>query len=158
MNAVDLVVIVLLVIGVAVGFRAGFVVEVAVILGAVVALAVAFVEYSTIRAILTQFVHTSQWVTVISYLLVFVIIWGVIIWVARKVRTVVRFLLLGFFDRLGGAVIGLLQGAILGELFLYLALHVPNHALHHAVRHSRLGPSFLHVVPYLDHLFPHIRA
>jgi membrane protein required for colicin V production len=155
-NLVDIVIIVILVAGVLTGLRQGFIVEVAVIVGAIVALGVARLEYPVVRAVLIHLIHTSKWVTAISYLIVFLVIWTVIIFIAQKIRTIVRLLFLGWADRLAGAVVGLLQGAIVVELLLYLGKRVPNKPLHHAIGHSTLAPSFLDVVPYISHLFPHL--
>lgn len=156
MNAVDVVIVGVLVLATLGGFGQGFIVEVATILGAVAALAAAKLEYGVVRNLLELAVPHSRWVTAISYLAVFLVVWAVIITVARIVRRIARLLMLGFLDRLGGAVIGLLQGALVVELLLYLGQRVPNSDLHRLIKHSRLAPSFLHVVPYIDKLFPHV--
>ncbi len=158
MNIVDILILVILLFGVLSGFRRGFIMEIALILGAVVALAVAKLEYPIVRHLLVLVAPKSPWVTVISYLIVFLVIWGVIITLARIVRKAARLLLLGFADRLGGAVIGLLQGALVVELLLHLGRRLPNHPLHHAIVHSKLAPAFVNVLPYIDRFFPHISA
>jgi membrane protein required for colicin V production len=156
MTVIDVIILALLIASMLNGFRLGFVVEVATILGAVVALGVAKLEYVDVRHVLAHLAPKSPWLTVIAYLLVFLLVWGGIMIVAYKVRFVVRLLLLGWLDRLGGAIIGLLQGLILVELLVYLGKRVPNHAIHHAVKHSLLGPSFQQVIPYIHHWFPNI--
>jgi membrane protein required for colicin V production len=156
MNAVDIVILVIVVAAVITGLRRGFIVQVAAMLGAVVALGVAKLEYADVRHLLLQVVSKSPWITVISYLLIFFVVWGAILVVARKIRSIARFLLLGWLDRLLGAVLGLLQALLVIELLLYLGKRVPNGALHHAVNHARLTPAFLHALPYISHWFPHV--
>jgi len=138
------------------GIRRGFIMEVAIILGAVVALAFAKLAYPEVRHQLAQVAAKSPWLTVISYLGVFLIIWSAILILARFARGVAYKLMLGPLDRLGGAVVGLLQSALLLELLLYLGKRVPNHALHHAIKHSKLAAPFLRFVPVVDKLFPHV--
>lgn len=130
--------------------------EVAVILGAVIALAVAKLAYPDVRHQLAQIAGKSPWLTAISYLGVFLIVWSAIMILARVARRAVRMLMLGPLDRLGGAVVGVLQSALLLELLLYLAKRVPNHTLHTVVAHSALAPAFLRFIPLVDRLFPHV--
>ncbi|HEX6507762.1 MAG TPA: hypothetical protein VF221_09040, partial [Chloroflexota bacterium] len=59
-------------------------------------------------------------------------------------------------DRLGGAIIGVIQGLIVVELLVYLARHVPNAGMRHLTSHSALATAFLHVAPSFNHVFPHI--
>jgi membrane protein required for colicin V production len=156
LNVVDVIIILGLVAGFITGFRRGFIMEVALILGAVVALAVAKLAYPDVRHQLSHVAAKSPWLSTISYLGVFLIGWAAIMILARVARRTARLLMLGTFDRLGGAVVGVLQSAILLELLLYLGKRVPNHTLHHAITHSMLGPAFLRIVPVVDRLFPHV--
>lgn len=142
--------------GLIVGFRRGFIMEVAVLMGAVIALAVAKLAYPDVRHQLAHVASKSPWLTAIAYLGVFLVVWSAIIMVARIVRKIAHLLMLGLFDRLGGAVLGVLQNALVLELLLYLGKRVPNHALHLAIKHSTLAPVFLRAVPLVDRLFPHV--
>ncbi|MGH2444089.1 MAG: CvpA family protein [Chloroflexota bacterium] len=156
MTIADIVILAVLALALIGGLRQGFVMEVASILGAVASLAIARIEYPAVRRFLAEFVHHSSWLTVVSYLLVFVVVWGVIILVARRVRWLLRVLKLGLMDRLVGGVVGLLEGILLVELMLYLGRRVPNHQVNHAVNHSVLAPNFVRIIPFLRHLFPYI--
>jgi uncharacterized membrane protein required for colicin V production len=156
LNAVDLIIIAGLLLGLGIGFRRGFIIEVAVILGAVIALAVAKLAYPDVRQQLAQVAARSPWLSAISYLGVFLIIWSAIMILARVVRRLAHLLRLGLLDRLGGAALGLLQNALVLELLLYLGKRVPSRALHVAINHSVLAPVFLRFVPLVDRLFPHV--
>lgn len=158
MNVIDILIIFVLLLAALGGFRQGFIVEVAGIVGALVAFTIAHQEYADVRSFLAHFAPHSSWLTVISYLAVFLIVWAAIILVARRIRWAIRALRLGLLDRLAGSIIGLLQGALLVELLLYLAERVPVGQLRQSVTHSTLAPTFLHFVPYLHRLFPHIGA
>lgn len=156
MTLVDIGIIVILALAVFGGFRRGFILQVAAILGALAGLGVAKAEYVDVRRLLARFAPHSPWLTVIAYLLVFLFVWGGIIVLARKIRLLARLLMLGWLDRLGGALIGLLQGLIVIELLLYMGRRVPNRPLHLAVKHSLLAPSFAQVFPLIDRWFPRI--
>jgi membrane protein required for colicin V production len=155
-SAIDIIILVLLALAAFTGFRRGFVLEIAGIFGAVVALAVARLEYADVRTFLEQFAPRSPWLTIVAYLLVFLALWGAITIVARKIRSLVRLMMLGWLDRLGGAVIGLVQGALLVELLLYFTRRVPNGDLRQLANHSALAPVFLSIMPLLNHVLPHV--
>lgn len=156
MTIIDLIIVVLLAAAAFAGFRQGFIVEAAGILGAVAALAIARLEYKDVRQVLASFAPQSSWLTVISYLLVFLVVWFAILLVARRLRWLIRLLRLGLPDRIAGAVVGFLQGALVVELLLYLGKRTPNDAIRRSIVHSVLAPTFLNLLPYLHHLFPHV--
>lgn len=154
MNGADVLILVVLVLGALQGLRQGFVIQLATIFGALIALGIARVEYHPVRQVLHGLAPHSPWLTVVSYLIVFLVVWAVIIVVARVLRRLMRLFLLGWMDRLGGMVVGILQGALLIELLLYLGKHLPNHELRHLTAHATLAPLFLDAVPYINKLFP----
>lgn len=156
MNAVDIVILAALVFGAVSGFRQGFIVEMATILGSIIALTAARIEYRPVRDFLAGMAPHSPWLTAIAYLIVFLVVWGVIVIVARIVRRLARLLLLGWADRFGGVIVGVLQGALVLELLLYLGKRVPSQELQTLVNHAKLAPIFLDVIPYLSKLFPTI--
>jgi membrane protein required for colicin V production len=154
MTWVDVAILALLALTLLAGYFRGFIFEIATILGVIVAFAVARQEYGDVRNLLSQVAGTSSWLTVISYLLVFLVVWGAIIFVARRLRGLVRMFGLGLVDRLGGAAIGFLQGVLVVELLLYLGKRVPNGSIRHAVNHATLTPTLVQLVPLLHHWFP----
>lgn len=156
MNAVDVVILAIVGLAALSGFRRGFVLEVAGLFGAFAALAIARLEYADVRSTLARFLHQSPWLTVVSYLVVFLVVWGAIIIIARKVRSLVRLMMLGWLDRLGGVMIGVVQGLVVVELLLYFARLVPNGGLRHLAHHAALAPALLSVMPLLKHAVPHV--
>jgi membrane protein required for colicin V production len=63
-------------------------------------------------------------------------------------------LLLGLFDSLGGAVIGLIKGCIFVEIALIVAVTFPSLHLVNDVNNSTLAPFFLDRLPALRHILP----
>lgn len=156
MNATDVVILATLILATLGGLRQGFILEVAFTLGSFIALWAAKHAYPTVRHLLETVAAKSPWLTVLAYLFVFLLVWAAVVTLARLTRRGARLLFLGWVDRFGGAIIGLLQGAIVVELLLYLAKRVPNHDLHMMIKHSQLAPTFVHAVPYITRLFPQV--
>lgn len=156
MNWVDLGILAVLLLGALTGLRQGFIVEVAGILGAILAFAVARAEYRPVRSALSSVLPHTSWLTTISYLIVFLVVWGAILIGARMIRMGIRMLMLGMVDRLGGAIVGVLQSALILELLLYIGKHGPSATVRSAVKQSSLAPTFLSLVPVIHHLFPNL--
>jgi membrane protein required for colicin V production len=157
MNVVDVVILAALALAILTGLRHGLLVELALILGAVIALAVARPAYAPVRdALVSIGVSKGAWLTTLSYLIVYLVVWVAIVDLARLGRRGMRLLFLGWADRLGGAVLGFLQGLIVVELLLYFGKRVPNHDLRRLIKQSQLAPTFLNLIPHLQRLFPHV--
>ncbi len=156
MNAFDGILLLFLAAFMVLGFRRGFILEVAGIFGSIAAFGVARVEYGDVRTMLEGFLPHSPWLTIVAYVFVFLLIWGAIIIVARKIRSLVHLMMLGWLDRLGGMAIGIVQGALAAELLVYLARHAPNSGLRHLETHSALGHVFVAAEPFFIHLFPSV--
>jgi membrane protein required for colicin V production len=155
-NVVDLIILVVLISATFGGYVQGFIVQVATILGVLAGLTVAHLEYLDVRRLLAQVAPGSRWLTVIAYLIVFFIVWAAIILLARRLRRIARMVALGWMDRIGGAIIGFLQGILLVELLISLGQRAPGSDLHRAIHQSALAPTFEHALPYLSGLFPHV--
>lgn len=156
MNGFDIAIFLVLALAALGGFRQGFILQVATILGAVAALGIARLEYPDVRTSLEHHLPHSPWVTVIAYVAVFLLVWAAVVILARKIRSLARLMMLGWMDRVGGAIVGLIEGALVVELLLYLARRAPHHGLRSLAAHSALAPTFLHFSPTLNHLFPHV--
>jgi len=156
MNIVDVVIVAGCVLGAVAGLRRGFIVEVANILGAFVAFGVARIWYKPVQHALHGVAPSSTWVTALSYLIVFLAVWGAINVVARLARRIARVAMLGWADRFGGLLVGLLQSALVLELLLYLGRHWASPDVHRVIAQSSLAPMFVDMIPYLNKLFPHM--
>jgi membrane protein required for colicin V production len=159
MNIVDLIIILILAAGVLTGLRQGLILELAFIVGVFVALFVAKAGYKPVRSLIDGAIHQASWRTTASYLIVFVVVWAAIIALARGIRRAMRLLMMGWLDRLGGAVLGFFQAAVVVEMLLYLGKKIPAsqaNELHKLVTHSTLAPTFLDLIPAIHRLFPSV--
>ena len=74
---------------------------------------------------------------------------------AEGLRRVSGLLLLGPFDRIGGAAFGFLKGVLVVEVLLLAALAFPvSGAIDEAIRESALAPLFIDGFPVLLELLP----
>jgi membrane protein required for colicin V production len=156
MNYFDFFVLASLILSTFSGFFTGFILQVASMLGALAALAVAKLEYADVRQMLLHVAPHSPWLTAFTYVGIFLVVWAAIILIARRLRGLVRRLKLGAVDRLGGAALGFLQGAVVVELVIYLSKRVQSGGLAAQVRHSVLAGAFEQIVPFLQGWFPHV--
>jgi membrane protein required for colicin V production len=153
-NSFDVVLLVLLAASTALGLRNGFVVEVAGIFGSVLAFGVARLEYGDVGAELQRFLSRSPWMKIVAYFIVFFIMWTAVMIVARRMRSLLRLMMLGWLDRIGGAIIGFAQGVLVAVLVVYLASRSPGLGLRQLERHSALGHVLVSAAPVFTHLFP----
>lgn len=147
--------IVLIVVGSGIaGLARGLIVEVAAVLGVVAGLLVAREAYGPARDFLGVFFHKDARLAAVAYLLAAIIVWMLIVTLARLVRGLLRFSPLVMIDRLGGAALGLVLGIVAVSLFLQLAARVHDPSLHTSIRASRLAPIFRYAVPGLSRVVP----
>ena len=163
MILVDVIIILILAGSVFAGMRVGLILEIAIVVGAMIGLAVARIAYPAVRHLLSALLHGTALhqpaqLTALSYVLIFVVVWVAVIVLARRVRFFARLAFLGCADRVGGGILGFVAGLMLVELYLYLGKRMPEGEIRAAIDHSSLAGPFLHALPFVDALFPHIKV
>lgn len=161
MISADALIALILLGGVFLGMRAGLMLEIAIVAGAVIALSVARLEYALALHVFSTLLqgtplHRSGWLTALSYLVVFAVVWSVVTLVASRVRFFARLPVLGCLDRIGGGLLGFMGALVVTETLLYLGGRVPDASLRAAVAQSHLAGPFLNLLPYVDRFFPRI--
>jgi uncharacterized membrane protein required for colicin V production len=135
-------------------FNAGMIREVVTIIGAVFAVALAGLLYMELAKDVEVAVDNEQTAQVVS----FAIIFGAVILATQLVaiflKQTAQLLMLGIFDSMGGALIGLLKGFVLVEIALILAITFPNLNLLDDVQGSAFAPFFLDLLPVLKYILP----
>lgn len=81
---------------------------------------------------------------------------GVLFWVAQKVWDLMAFIpFAGMFDRLFGALLGILEGVMIAGVIVFYAIQIlPEEAMKIALEHSWLATQLLRSVSFLQLLFP----
>jgi membrane protein required for colicin V production len=111
MNWLDIIIAIVLVIGIVIGLKAGLIKMVISFAGLILAIFLAGRFYVALADKLT-FISSVQVARIVAYIIIFIVVMlvaALVAWILTKLASTI---LLGWLNRLVGAVIGLLVGAI----------------------------------------------
>jgi membrane protein required for colicin V production len=96
------------------GFMKGLVREVCALLGVIAGAWGAFTYYGHVSAAVTGFIRLPQVVaTPISFLLIYIVLGVLFFFAGHLLTTIFKIMLLGWLNRFGGILFGLMQGAFI---------------------------------------------
>jgi uncharacterized membrane protein required for colicin V production len=138
MNIVDALIIICLIIGIIAGFRRGFIKQTVLLLGLIISLLISF----NLRSIISTFLYKNlpffsfgglfEGVKILNILLyeliAFLVIFSIVYLILRillKITGIIERILratiiLGFFSRIGGAIVGLIEAYVLVFIVLFI--------------------------------------
>jgi uncharacterized membrane protein required for colicin V production len=154
LNWIDLVILATLAWFTYAAFHAGMIREIVTIIGAIFAVALGGLFYRDLATDVQVAVDSQQTAEIIAFAMIF---GGVVIasqLVASLMKTAASVLMLGLFDSLGGAIIGLVKGVIFIEIALIFAVTFPSLKLMDDVDGSVIAPLFLDIIPFLQYILP----
>ena len=128
---IDLIVVVLIIIGIFKGLRKGFVVGLFSFLAFIVGIAAALKLSVVAAAYLGSNANISQrWLPVLAFVLVFLLVVFLVHLGAKALEAVLRIVLLGWLNKLGGVLLFTLLYLFLFSVLLFYAaqLHIINEA------------------------------
>jgi membrane protein required for colicin V production len=135
-------------------FHAGMIREVITILGAIFAVALAGLFYQE----LAEDVHVAVDDEESARIIAFAMIFGATVLASQLtalfLKQAASLLMLGLFDSLGGAFIGLLKGFVFVEIALIVGITFPSLGFTGAIENSALAPIFLDFLPFLKWILP----
>lgn len=103
------------------GYRKGFIVEVASLAALILGLYVAFFFSDFAAEMLNNLFDINQkYVAVFAFLITFIVVIFLVLTVGKIVQKFVDILLLGFLNKLAGAVFGFLKGALLLSILIFV--------------------------------------
>lgn len=103
------------------GYRKGFIVEVASLAALILGLYVAFFFSDFAAEMLNDlFDMNPKYVAVFAFLITFIVVIFLVLTVGKIVQKFVDILLLGFLNKLAGAVFGFLKGALLLSILIFV--------------------------------------
>jgi membrane protein required for colicin V production len=127
MNAFDIVVAVLLAYSLIRGLFRGLVKEVASIIGVLGGFFSAYSFYGVAAAYLSGLVSNPAYRNILAFMIIFCVVLILINVLALIIKYVLRVVLLGWLDRLGGVAFGIVKGVlIVSVLFLALTAFLPK--------------------------------
>jgi membrane protein required for colicin V production len=135
-------------------FHAGMIREVITIIGAIFAVALAGLFYEELAQDVLVAVDDEETARIIAFGMIF----GATVLASQLIAVFLKqaasILLLGLFDSVGGAIIGLIKGFIFVEIALILFVTFESLGLNGAVEDSALAPVFLDALPFLKLILP----
>lgn len=135
-------------------FHSGLIREVITIIGAVFAVALAGLFYMELAEDIKVAVDDQQTAEIIAFGTIFGATVLASQLVALFLKQAASLLMLGVFDSMGGAIIGLVKGFVFVEIALIAAITFPDLGLGRAVDNSAFAPFFLDALPILKAILP----
>jgi len=121
MQPIDLIIMIPILWGGYKGYSKGFIVEVTTMLSLVLAIFLGFQLMETVISYLKEFIDVADGILpFIAFILVFIAVLFLISWLAKAIKKVVHFTILGQIDKLAGVIFGALKYAFMLSVLLWL--------------------------------------
>jgi len=153
MNWLDIVIILIIAFFAATAFSAGLIRELVTLVSAVVGIVVAGLFYDDLARDVLVFIDNKDTANIVAFLMLLGAIYLAGQLIAIMLKQVTAILLLGWADRLGGALFGLLKGLVVVEVLL-IAFVTFDVGLDDAIEDSGLASVFLDAIPVLLLILP----
>jgi len=121
MNFYDVLILGFLSLFVISGYRSGFIISLATLVALILGiyLAVHFSNY--LQTILQENFHPSKtWLPILSFTATFLIVAILVLIVAKVMEKIIDVVGLGFMNKLGGALLGLVKGVVFASIILFV--------------------------------------
>lgn len=154
MNWLDIVIVLVILFFTATAFTSGLIREVVTLVSAVVGIVVAGLFYDDLARDVLTFIDDKNTARAVGFLVLLgaVYLFGQLF--AIMLKQVAAVLLLGWADRMGGALFGFLKGLVVVEAVLILLVTYPQLGLRPDIDGSALASVFLDAVPVLLLILP----
>jgi len=153
MNWLDIVIVLIVAFFAATAFSAGLIRELVTLVSVVVGIAVAGLFYDDLARDVLVFIDNKDTANIVAFLMLLGAIYLAGQLIAIMLKQVTAILLLGWADRLGGALFGLLKGLVVVEMLL-IAFVTFDVGLDDAIDDSGLASVFLDAIPVLLLILP----
>lgn len=154
MNWLDIVIILVLAGFVWAAYSAGLIREVVTLSAVIFGIVIAGALYDDLAEDVLVFINNEGAAEAVSFLMLFgsIYIFGQI--AAYMLRTGASLLMLGLWDKLGGAVFGLIKGLFIVQILLIVFAGYPSLGLDAAVDNSAIAKYFVDDFSFLLNLLP----
>jgi membrane protein required for colicin V production len=121
LNYIDYIILLILLLFVIHGYRKGFIIGLATFAALILGIYAAVHFSNYLDTTLAEHLHPSKkWLPVLSFSITFLLVVILVMIVARLIEKLVDITGMGFFNRIGGAALGLLKGAILISILIFI--------------------------------------
>jgi membrane protein required for colicin V production len=121
MGTIDLILILPLALAIINGFRKGFIIEIASLIAFILAIIACLKLTHKLMELIQPYTGNSKWLPFVSYLLVFVLVYLLVLWIGKLLERVIKIIQLGAINRLLGIAFSLLKMCFFISLFFWLA-------------------------------------
>jgi len=144
------------------GFQKGLIIAVFSLIGTVVGVICALKFSHTLAQYLDKHhIVTNGWGQVVAYIGIFILVASVIWMIAKLIEAALKALLLGFFNKLAGAVLYTFMAAFIWSSILWLCsnLHlITADVISHSYTYKYLSPVAPWLFTHLGYLFPFVKS
>jgi membrane protein required for colicin V production len=154
MNWLDIVIIVILVVPTFLGFRRGLIGTILPLVGIVLGVIVAGRGYGSMANWLSNWLESPAQAKIVAFILIFILFMIAITVVTKLVRGFLGFLLLGWIDKFGGLVFGLVMGGVVAGALLSIVSRFFTSRVEATVADSALAAFLLDKFPFVLYLLP----
>jgi len=121
LNFIDYIIIVILALFLIQGYRKGIIIGLATIAALILGIYAAVHFSNYLDTTLMEHLHPSRkWLPILSFSITFILVVIVVMLVAKLTEKLVDVVGMGFFNHIGGALLGLVKGVILVSILLFL--------------------------------------
>jgi membrane protein required for colicin V production len=150
MNWVDVVIIIYLALSIISGFAQGLIRSLLSIIGLIVGILLASHFYKQLGDILT-FISNRNVADIVAFIVILLAVMGIAALIGLVLRSIIKAIMLGWIDKLGGSVLGLILGALSVSAILAIVVKYTNTSL---ITDSKLAAFFLDKFPLVLGLLP----
>ena len=121
LNFIDYILLVILALFLIQGYRRGIIISLASVAALIIGIYVAVHFSNYLDATLMEHLRPSRkWLPILSFTITFVLVVIAVMLVAKLTERLVTVVGMGFFNHLGGAVLGLIKGVILVSILIFI--------------------------------------
>ena len=154
MNWLDIIIIIMLLIPTYIGFRRGLLGTVIPLVGIILAIILAGLFYDSIAGRLSGLLESQAQANIVGFIIIFILVLVTAMIIASLSRKFLSLLFLGWVDKLGGLLFGLLIGAVFTSVLLLTISKFFSSSVENTVADSALATFFLDKLPFVFYLLP----
>ncbi len=153
MNSLDIFFVVIISLFLFRGIFRGLILEASSIAGLVAAFVASNKFYSDLQPVAARIVPSPEWSQALAYVAIFLTTMFAVAILSQLLKKIMRMIMLGWLDHLGGGVLGFIKaGIICGLSLLILTIFLPKD--HDLIKASRIAPYMYTMTSSLSDFLP----
>jgi membrane protein required for colicin V production len=161
MNIIDLICLLPLAFAVINGFRKGLVIEIASLLAFILAIIACLKLTHWVMELLHPIAGDSKWLPFISYLVIFIGVYILVLWIGKLVEKAIQVVQLGLFNRVLGMIFSTLRMCFFISLVFWmldLAHLVPKETKDQSITYKALHHFAADTITFLSNHIPVVKG